>query len=431
MSEVESLKSHILFIKDHKSILKYSKTHNSNPEPRTPKPETQNPKPKMFQKSTLSDWETLVRKQLKTDDIYNTLNSENLEGIVVKPFLDEAEISLQTLPKVTESTYLVSKYHQNLEEDVLAFLLDENVEFLEEKSIFINNKELAEHIKIEDSNIYFSLVDVFESKTGTLNEQLAKELLAKNFSRNICIDVSFHQNCGASIVQQLAVALSKCKELVEKFGAEILNKLIFKVAIGHQYLFEIAKIRALKLLINQLSKEYDANEIPFIYAETSFRNKTSTDAENNLIRSTLEISAAMIGGADAVFSNNFRVENTTELSEEISFKQQIVLAYESIVNVFDDAANGSYFIENCTQQFATKAWKYFLQIEENGGYSAYFQIINIEIVAQAKEEHQWVKDEKIKLVGCNIYPKQETKKSIEELYNSEELRAVRWSEIYE
>lgn len=385
----------------------------------------------MFTPTSLSDWETLVKKQLKTDNIYSNLNSENLEAIVVKPFLDEVEIPLQNLPKVAESTFLVSKYHQNLEEDVLAFLLDENVEYLSEKSIFINNVELAEHIKIEDTNNYYSLIDVFDAQTGNLNKQLAKELLAKDFNRNICIDVAIHQNCGASIVQQLAVALSKCKELLEKFGSEIFNKLIFKIAIGHHYLFEIAKIRALKLLFNQLCKEYGANEIPFIYTETSFRNKTAADAENNLIRSTLEISAAMIGGADAVFSNNFRVENHTELSEEISFKQQIVLAYESIVNVFDDAANGSYFIENCTQQFATEAWKYFLKIEENEGYSAYFQFIKKEIVTHAIEEHQWVKEGKIKLVGCNIYPKQESKKSIEGLYNSDELREVRWSEIYE
>lgn len=268
-------------------------------------------------------------------------------------------------------------------------------------------------------------------QTGELNIQLAKELLAKNFSRNICIDVSFHQNCGASIVQQLSLALAKCKELVENFGAEIFSKIIFKIAVGSIYIFEIAKIRALKILFNQFSKEYDLNEIPFIYAETSFRNKTIADAENNLIRSTLELSSAMIGGADAVFSNNFRIGNQTELSEEISFKQQIVLAYESIVNVFDDVGNGSYFIEDCTQQFAKKAWEKFTEIEENRGYSVHYQTIKTEIIDHAKKEHLQVENGTIKLVGCNIYPKLEATKSVEDLYISENLKSVRWSEIYE
>ncbi|MFC6267962.1 methylmalonyl-CoA mutase family protein [Frigoriflavimonas asaccharolytica] len=385
----------------------------------------------MFQENTLLDWENLVKKQLKTEDIYSVLNAENLEGVEIHPFQDQIEYPMQNLPKVAESTYLVSKYHQNLEEDVLAFLLEENVEFLSDKSIFINNKDLAEHIKLEDDNKYYSLVDVFEIENGVLNVQLAKELLAKDFKRNICIDVSFTQNCGASIVQQLAIALSKCKELVENFGTGIFNKLIFKIAVGSNYLFEIAKIRALKLLFNQLSKEYNLNEIPFIFAETSIRNKTKSDAENNLIRSTLEISSAMIGGADAVFSNDFRIENNTDLSEEISFKQQIVLAYESIVNVFDDAANGSYFIEDCTQQFAEKSWKKFIQIEKEGGYSCYYQNLKVEILAHAKSEHLWVEEGKIKLVGFNIYPKKETIKSVEDLYQTENLKAVRWSEIYE
>jgi methylmalonyl-CoA mutase len=385
----------------------------------------------MFKSTSLSDWENLVKKQLKTEQIYDALKSENLESIDAKPFYDDFKNGFQNLPKIAESTFLVSKYQENLEEEVLAFLLDENVENLTEKSIFINNKNLAEHIIINDENEYFSLVDVFNNQNGELNEQLAKELLAKNFNRNICIDVSFIQNCGASIIQQLSVALAKCKELVEVFGVEILNKLIFKVAIGNHFFFEISKIRALKLLFNQLSKEYNLNEIPFIFSETTLRNKTKADAENNLIRSTLEISAAMIAGCDAVFSNDFRVENNSKLSEEISFKQQIVLAYESIINVFDDAANGSYFVENCTQQLAEKSWQKFIEIENNGGYSASFSELKKEIIAHATIEHLQVQESKIKLVGSNVYPTLETTKSAEELYNSENLQAVRWSEIYE
>ena len=76
----------------------------------------------------------------------------------------------------------------------------------------------------------------------------------------------------------------------------------------------------------------------------------------------------MIGRADAVFSNNYLVDRSTDNSEEISFKQQIVLAYESIINVFEDASNGSYYVEDITQQFAEKAWDLFVEIEEAGGY---------------------------------------------------------------
>ena len=387
----------------------------------------------MFHKVTLEDWENLVKKQLKTDDIYSVLKKENLEDLEVKPYLNEISKPMKNLPKVEESTHLVAHYHENLEVNVFAFLLNENVENLEEKAIFINNKDLAEHISPQEEDQYFSLIDVFDEKEGTLNEQLAKELLAKDFCRNICVDVSFHQNSGASIVQQLGIALAKTKELTEVFGKEILDKLIFRIAMGSNYFFEIAKIRAMKLIFNQFSKEFDLDEIPYIFAETSLRNKAKNDEENNLIRSTLELAAAMIGGADAVFSNNFKLEIQTPLSEEISFKQQIVLAYESIINVFEDGANGSYYVENLTQQIAEKSWKYFLEIEENGGYLENLKSgkIQKEIFNQATTEQKWVEEGKVKLIGVNLYPKLEIKKSVSEMYSENEIKPVRWAEMFE
>jgi len=387
----------------------------------------------MSNSETFSNWENLVKKQLKTEDIYTILKKENLEGIDVKPLYNSVEKPTPNLPKVEESTHLVANYHESLEDDVFAFLLNENVENLVGKTVFVNNKDLAEHISPQDEDQYFSLIDVFDEKNIEINDQLVKELLAKDFKRNICVDISLHQNAGAAIYQQLGIALAKTKELIEIYGAEIINKLIFRIAVGGNYFFEMAKVRAFKLVFNQLSKEYDLDHIPYIFAETSLRNKAISDNENNLIRSTLELASAMIGGADAVYSNNYLVGKSTDNSEEISFKQQIVLAYESIINVFEDGSNGSYYIENITNQIAAKSWKLFVEIEENGGYLELLKqgIIQKKIYDQAVEEQKWVEEGKIKLIGVNLYPKLEVKKSIEELYNPKEIKAVRWAEMFE
>lgn len=381
----------------------------------------------------LKTWEALVQKQLKTDGIYGILQKENLEGIEVKPYYAEEGNNFVALPRIEESTQLVSEYHESLEEDVFAFLLNENVEGLEEKTLYINNVELAEHVSPEENDRYFSLIDIFDEQKGLLDDQLGKELLAKDFTRNICVDVSLHQNAGAAIYQQLAIALAKTKELVEVFGSEVIHKIIFKIAVGPNYLFEIAKVRALKILFNTFSKEYGLNEIPYIYAETSQRNKSITDSENNLIRSTLEVAAAMIGGADAVFVNDFRIDENNSLSREISFKQQIVLAYESIINVFDDAGNGSYVIEDFTRQFAEKAWKLFLEMEDAGGYLQLVKdgVAQQKIYAHAVQEQNWVQEGKIKLVGINLYPQLEAHKTAEELYSVSLIKPVRWSEMFE
>lgn len=378
-------------------------------------------------------WENLVKKQLKTEDIDSVLTRENLEGIDVKPFYDAVKRPLVNLPKIEESTHLVARYHESLEEDVFAFILDHNVENLEQKTIFIDNVDLAGHISPKEEDQYFSLIDVFDEKEAVINDQLVKELLAKEFRRNICIDISLHQNAGAAIYQQLGIALAKTKELVEVYGSEILNKLIFRIAVGGNYFFEMAKLRAFKMVFNQLSKEYNLDEIPYIFAETSLRNKAVSDSENNLIRSTLELASAMIGGADAVFSNNYLVDRSTENSEEISFKQQIVLAYESIINVFEDASNGSYYVEDITQQIAEKSWNLFVEIEEAGGYLELLKqgIVQKKIYDHAIEEQKWVEEGKIKLIGVNLYPKLDVKKSAEELYNEKEIKTVRWAEMFE
>ncbi|MDR6923821.1 MULTISPECIES: methylmalonyl-CoA mutase family protein [Chryseobacterium] len=381
----------------------------------------------------LPNWENLVKKQLKTEDIYSILKKENLEGIEVKPFYSEVRKPLANLPKVEENTHLVATYHESLEEDVFAFVLEHNVENLEQKALFVNNKDLAGHISPKEEDQYFSLISIIDEKQSVINDQLAKELLAKNFKRNICIDISLHQNAGAAIYQQLGIALAQTKELTEVYGAEILNQLIFRIAVGGNYFFEMAKLRAFKIVFNQLSKEYGLDEIPYIFAETSLRNKAVADNENNLIRSTLELASAMIGGADAVFSNNYLVERSTENSEEISFKQQIVLAYESIINVFEDASNGSYYIEDITRQIAEKSWDLFVEIEEAGGYLQLLKqgIVQKKIYNHAVEEQKWVEEGKIKLIGVNLYPKLDVKKSAEELYSENEIKPVRWAEMFE
>ncbi|WP_347216934.1 methylmalonyl-CoA mutase family protein [Chryseobacterium sp.] len=387
----------------------------------------------MSNTATLPTWENLVKKQLKTEDIYPILEKENLEGIEVRPFYTEVKKPLVNLPRVEESTHLVARYHESLEDEVFAFLLDQNVENLTEKTIFVNNKNLAGHISPQEEDQYFSLIDVFNEKDATIDDQLAKELLAKGFKRSICVDISLHQNAGAAIYQQLGIALAKTKELAEVYGAEIFNKLIFRIAIGGNYFFEMAKLRAFKMVFNQLSKEYGLDEIPYTFAETSLRNKAISDNENNLIRSTLELASAMIGGADAVFTNNYLVDRSTDNSEEISFKQQIVLAYESIINVFEDAANGSYYVEDITQQIADKSWALFVEIEEAGGYLELLKqgIVQKKIYDHAIEEQKWIEEGKIKLIGVNLYPKLDVKKSINDLYNEKEIKAVRWAEMFE
>ncbi|MEC5395078.1 methylmalonyl-CoA mutase family protein [Bergeyella sp. RCAD1439] len=387
----------------------------------------------MNTEGSLHQWEELVRKQLKTDDLYGVLSKPNLEGLTVKPYYDASVASVGALPKVEESPHLVSYYWGEQEDSVLAYFIDRAVSGLSGKTLFIGDRALARVGMMEPENRYFCMADPIFENEKRLDEELGKTLLSRGFSRALGVDVALLQNAGASMVQQVALALAKVKELTEVFGAEVFGQLILRVAVGGNYFFEIAKLRALKLAYNQLSKEFGLNEIPYLFVETSMRNKSVYDEENNLIRSTLEVASAMIGGGDAVFSGDFKLKASTALSRETAFKQQILLAYESLINVFDDAAGGSYYVEDLTLQIARRAWADFLTIEESGGYLANLRNGRIQeaIYAQALEEQKWVEEGKMKLVGVNLYPSREKQRSAESMYRKGEIRAVRLSEMFE
>lgn len=384
--------------------------------------------------STLQDWEKLVARQLKTDNIYDILVKENIEGIDIRPMYSASEAILENLPKIEESTHLVAPEQELNNENAFAFLVSDIPAGVSEKAIFFEDENLIS--KIDLQNRYFCLKDIFtikEKGEGEIEKDLGEKLLQSGADRKLAIDISLHQNAGASIIQQIALALSKTKELSEIFGSEILDKIVYRIAVGSNYFFEIAKIRALKLAINQLSREYGLNTFPYIFAETSFRNKTNVDEENNLIRSTLEVASAMVAGADAVFSNDFKIGKSTGLSKEISYKQSVVLAYESIINVFNDAASGSYYIDAITEQLADKSWQLFLDLESKGGYIENLNngVIQKMIFDHAVKEQNWIKEGKIKLIGVNLYPALEIKKPIEEPYSENKIKPVRLAEIYE
>lgn len=389
-----------------------------------------------FPKSNLTDWENLVKKQLKTEDIYSVLKKSNLENIDVRPYYD-TRISDLSLPKFEENTHLVADYHSDLENDVLAFLSENTLPVTSGKTVFTENESLLNQ---KTESILLSLIDPFkpyeisEKNTDTHSvKNKTEELTQLPITKSICIDVALHQNAGASIQQQLAFALLKTKEIIELSGKNALKKIIFRLAVGHQYFFEIAKLRAFKILFHNLCHEFEITQTPYLFVESSTRSFSKNDEENNLIRSTLALSAAMIGGADAVYSSNYKQSLGSDLSQEISFKQQIVLAYESIINVFPDGASGSYYVEELSHQIAEKSWDLFLELENQGGYLKLLSEKKIQamIYNQALLEQQEVDLGHQKLIGINQYPKLEIKKPNEALYSSTCIKKVGLSEKYE
>ncbi len=222
----------------------------------------------------------------------------------------------------------------------------------------------------------------------------------------VSVDAALYQNAGANIVQQIAYALSHANEYLNRVPSN--KSMVFKVAIGTNYFFEIAKLRALRLLFKTIAAEYGHDGNCHIIACPTRRNKTLYDYNVNMLRTTTECMSAVLGGADTVCNLPYDVlyHKSNEFGERISRNQLLVLKNESYFDKVDNPADGSYYIEYLTRQMAEKALTLFKELEAHGGFLVKLGEGNIQkkIAESADKEQQLFDSGDEILLGTNKYP---------------------------
>ena len=248
-----------------------------------------------------------------------------------------------------------------------------------------NIKNLINHVGNKQTNFSFNLDLIGNlARTGNWYDNLEKDhrrieeivqLTNENESTSIiAVDLSMYQNAGANIVQQLAYALSHTNEYFNHFekvlhGAKE-KPVIFKVAIGSNYFFEIAKLKALRWLIKTLASEYGLQRNCHIMAFPSIRNKTIYDYNVNMLRTSTACMAAILGGADTICNLAYDAiyHKDNEFGERIARNQLLLLKEESYFDEAIHAAEGNYYVDSLTQQLGDKALDLFKEIERSGGF---------------------------------------------------------------
>mgnify|MGYP001821209629 CR=1 FL=1 len=228
------------------------------------------------------------------------------------------------------------------------------------------------------------------------------------------VDMDLYQNAGATAVQQLAYALAQVNEYLIRFQklltptASEIPIVTFRVAVGANYFSEIAKLRALRLLWKSLAQEYGIQGHCQIIAEPSRRNKTLYDYNVNMLRTTTESMAAVLGGANTVVNLPYDAlyHEANSFGDRISRNQLLILKKESYFDKVNNAADGAYYIESLTQQLADEALRLFKNIEKGGGWLSQLQnhIIQRKIKESAAKEQQAYDSGKLVLIGSNKYP---------------------------
>jgi methylmalonyl-CoA mutase len=193
--------------------------------------------------------------------------------------------------------------------------------------------------------------------------------------RTSCADLVDFQLQGADAVMELALSLAIAVKEVEKYPTfeEFLKRFSVQFALDTSFFMEIAKIRAIRVLMATLARAYEAvpAHIP-ILAETSLRTYTRFDAHTNLLRAGNEAFAAVLGGADVLTVHPHNIlEAVTPRSIRTARNIQLIIREETFAKHVLDPAGGSYYIDMLTDRLIQAAWRLFQTIEEVGGYDAY------------------------------------------------------------
>lgn len=414
-----------------------------------------------FDSVSSKQWKQQIQFELKGADYNETLIWNSPEDIMVKPFyhFDETEKALPAANLTHGFSICQDIFVHDLEKSI--FRANDSINRGAESLRFtiadekIDVVKLLESLPLEKIVVYFQLeflsIDFIKKIDKMATEknatiycnldpvgQLAKDgnwftstekdnfdLLNKLNSECqtvslISINSALYQNAGANIVQQLAYSLSHANEYFNRLS-KINKPIVFEVAVGTNYFFEIAKLRALRLLFNLIAKEYNHTLDCHIIATPTKRNKTIYDYNVNMLRTTTECMAAILGGADAVSNLPYDVlyHKSNEFGERISRNQLLVLKHESYFNKVHNASDGSYYIESVTKQLAEKALALFKELEEHGGFLVKLGegIIQRKISESAEKEQQLFDSGKEILLGTNKYPNKNDKMAADlELY---------------
>ena len=208
------------------------------------------------------------------------------------------------------------------------------------------------------------------------------EYTSKNMPKFNSISISgYHmQEAGANQVQELAFTIADGLEYVNTAtikGLPVDNfapRLSFFFAIGMNFFMEIAKLRAARYIWATKMKEIfnPTNQKSLMlrtHCQTSGVSLTEKDAYNNIVRTTIEGLAAVLGGTQSLHTNSFdeAVALPTEMSSRIARNTQLIIQNETGITKTIDPLAGSYFLENLTNSLIVHAGKLIDEIMIMGG----------------------------------------------------------------
>ncbi len=187
------------------------------------------------------------------------------------------------------------------------------------------------------------------------------------------------EEAGATAVEEVAFALAAGIDFLAAMQDRKIDvnraatSVTFSFAIGADFFFQIAKLRAFRILWARAVESFGGaheSAATRIHARTSRWNETVYDPHVNILRGTTEAMSAILGGADSVsvapFDECYKMPDAA--SRRLARNTQILLKQEALLSRVADPGAGSYCIETFTDFISREGWKRMQTIEAAGGY---------------------------------------------------------------
>ena len=222
-------------------------------------------------------------------------------------------------------------------------------------------------------------------------------------------------NAGGSEAQELAFAVAAavdCLRALETSGVPLGragSMIYFRMAADADEFLTIAKFRAIRKLWARIEQACGLNPKPaYVAAETAWRMMTKRDPYVNMLRNTIAVTAAGLGGANSIVAlpHTAALGLPNSFARRVARNSQLILLEESNLYRVDDPAAGSGAIEDLTSKLCASAWTQFQEIEAVGGAWAALEceLIQKNVAAVRTERQKAVARRKDALTGSSDFP---------------------------
>jgi methylmalonyl-CoA mutase len=281
-----------------------------------------------------------------------------------------------------------------------------------------------------------------EQLSGTIQNDILKEFLVRNTyiyppqaSMRIVSDVIGHvsrempkfnaisisgyhmHEAGAAATQELAFTLANGLEYVRTALAAGLKvddfapRLSFFFGIGMDFFMEVAKLRAARLLWAELMVQF-APKLPEssrlrTHCQTSGASLTQQEPHNNIVRTTIEAMAAVLGGTQSLHTNSFdeALALPSAQAARTARNTQLIIGEETGIPRVVDPLGGSFYVERLTADVAAAARRLIDEVEAVGGMTKAIELgfPQAKIEEAASKRQARVDNGEDVIVGVNKY----------------------------